>query len=88
MMYVLGGLAWFVNRSFLRETCSHAKSLAVQSKMVPHAIAHIQVPCQLIFIHTLMSTWRQEENDVLLAISKGIVILIFYGLWRSKHAFF
>lgn len=88
MMCVLGKLPWLVNHSFPYETCSHAKSLAVQSKMVPHAIAHIQIPCQLIFIHTLMSTWRQEENEFLLAISKRLVIPIFYGLWRRTYAFF
>ena len=88
MMCVLGRLAWFVNCSFPHETCSCAKSLAVQSKMVLHTIAHKQIPCQLILIHTLMSTWRQEENEFLLAVSKRIVIPIFYSLWRSKHAFF
>lgn len=88
MMCVLGRLACFVNRSFPHEMCGRAKSLAVQSKMVPHTIAHIQIPCQLIFIHTLMSTWRQKENEFLLSISKTIVIPIFYGLWRSKHVFF
>lgn len=88
MMCVLGRLAWFAKHSFPPETCGPAKSLAVQSRMVPHTFAHTQIPCQLIFIHTLMSTWRQEEKEFLLAISKTIILPMFYGLWRSKHAFF
>lgn len=76
MMCILR-LAWLVNCSFPHETCDHAKSLEVQSKMVLYTTAHTQTQCQLIFIHTLMSTWRQEENEVLLAISKPIVIPAF-----------
>jgi len=68
MMCVLGRLAWLVNRFFPRETRSCAKSLAVQSKMVPHTMAQIQIPSQLLFIHTLISTRRQVENEFLLAI--------------------
>lgn len=40
-----------------------AKSLAVQNKVVLHSIALIQILCQLIFIHTLVSTWRREKNE-------------------------
>lgn len=88
MMCALGRLAWLASRSFPHETGDHAKSLVVQSKMVPHGIAHIQILCQLIFIHTPVSTWTQEENQFLLAICKRFVIPIFYGLWRRKYAFF
>lgn len=62
MMCVLGRLAWLANHSFPHETWGHAKSLVVQSKTIPHGIAHIQIPCHLIFIHTPMSIWTQEEN--------------------------
>lgn len=51
-----------------------AKNLAVQNKMVLHSIALIQIPCQLIFVHTLVSTWRLEENE-------------FYSLFQRQLSF-
>lgn len=58
--------------------------LVVQSQMVLCTTASTQILWQLIFIHTLMSTCMQEENELLLAASKRIIRQIFHGLWRGK----
>lgn len=81
-----GRLVLLLSRSSPYETCGHGNSLAVWRRTVPRNAAHIQITCQFVFTHALLSTRRQEENEFL-SVFQRVVTELFYELWRRKYTF-